>query len=123
MDESDIPLTINCWPSVSGGQSYVNIEYECTAPFDLHNVAIVIPVPALASPPQVNQIDGDYQYDARKSVWIWKIDLLYQDNASGSAEFVIPASDPATFFPINVSFTAKKTMCNLNIGQVVGATT
>lgn len=123
MDESDIPLTINCWPSVSGGQSYVNIEYECTAPFDLHNVAIVIPVPALASPPQVNQIDGDYQYDARKSVWIWKIDLLDQDNASGSAEFVIPASDPATFFPINVSFTAKKTMCNLNIGQVVGATT
>lgn len=123
MDESDIPLTINCWPSVSGGQSYVNIEYECTAPFDLHDVQIVVPVPALAAPPQVNQIDGDYQYDARKSVWTWKIELLDQDNSSGSAEFVVPAADPSIFFPINVSFRAKKTLCNLNIGQVVGATT
>ena len=123
MDEADIPLTINCWPSVSGGQSYINIEYECTAPFDLHDVRIVVPVPALAAPPQVNQIDGDYQYDARKSVWTWKIDLLDQDNSSGSAEFVVPASDASAFFPINVSFAAKKTLCDLNIAQVVGATT
>lgn len=37
-DESQVPLTINCWPSVSGADSYVNIEYEATAPFDLHKV-------------------------------------------------------------------------------------
>lgn len=122
-DEADIPLTINCWPSVSGGQSYVNIEYECTASFDLHDVRIIVPVPALAAPPQVNQIDGDYQYDARKSVWIWKIDILDSDNTSGSAEFVIPAANPSAFFPIQVSFTAKKTLCDLVVSQVVGANT
>lgn len=53
-DESMVPLTINCWPSVSGGQSYVNIEYESTASFDLQNVSIVIPVPN--GPPTVNQV-------------------------------------------------------------------
>lgn len=50
-----MPLTINCWPSLSGGQSYVNIEYESTSAFDLHNVAITIPLPHNA-PPAVNQV-------------------------------------------------------------------
>ena len=53
-DESLVPLTINCWPSVSGGQSYVNIEYESTSAFDLQNVSIIIPVPH--GPPTVNQV-------------------------------------------------------------------
>lgn len=53
-DEGLVPLTINCWPSVSGGQSYVNIEYESTATYDLQNVAIAIPLPS--GPPTVNQV-------------------------------------------------------------------
>jgi hypothetical protein len=120
-DESDVPLIINCWPSISGGESFINIEYESSAPFDLHDVQVVVPVPALASPPKVNQIDGDHQYDARRSVFVWKNDLIDADNASGSAEFVVPAADPSAFFPINVSFTAKKTLSGLKIAQVVGA--
>jgi hypothetical protein len=52
-DESQVPLTINCWPSISGGESYVNIEYESQADFDLHNVIIGIPV---HSAPSVNQV-------------------------------------------------------------------
>lgn len=51
-----MPLTINCWPSVSGGESYVNIEYESTAHFDLQNVVIAIPLPALSHAPRVTQV-------------------------------------------------------------------
>ena len=51
-----VPLTINCWPSVSGGESYVNIEYESTVAFDLQNVVITIPLPALAHAPRVTQV-------------------------------------------------------------------
>ena len=51
-----MPLSINCWPSVSGGESYVNIEYEATGAFDLQNVVVAIPLPALASAPRVNQV-------------------------------------------------------------------
>ena len=58
-DESLVPLTINCWPSLSGAQSYVNIEYEASAAFDLHNVQITVPLPALAAAPTVNSIDGE----------------------------------------------------------------
>ena len=56
-DESLVPLLINCWPSASGGESYVNIEYESTTDFDLQNVAIAIPLPALAASPKVNQVN------------------------------------------------------------------
>lgn len=55
-DESLVPITINCWPSVSGGQTYVNIEYESTSDFDLQNVSIVIPLPHSGHAPNVNQV-------------------------------------------------------------------
>lgn len=119
-DESLVPLTINCWPSVSGGQSYVNIEYESSAAFDLHNVAIAVPVPA-GGAPTVNSIDGEWRYDQRRSLWIWTIDLLDASNASGAAEFVVPAAAPESFFPIQVSFTAPATLCDLRVAGVVSA--
>ena len=57
-DESEVPLTINCWPSASGADSYVNIEYESNASFDLQDIVIAIPLPALASSPKVNQVSN-----------------------------------------------------------------
>lgn len=122
VDESMVPLSINCWPSVSGGQSYVNIEYECTAGFDLHNVEVVVPVPG-GGAPTVNQIDGQWRYDARRSLWIWTIDLLDTSNATGAAEIVVPAADAGSFFPISVSFTSPHTLCDLKVAGVVDAAT
>eukprot|EP00887_Chlorella_sp_A99_P000485 scaffold17.g485.t1 len=101
-DEDMVPLTINCWPSVSGGESFVNIEYESAASFDLQRVQIVIPLPALHHAPQVNSIDGDWRFDTRKSAFVWSIELIDDTNRSGSAEFVVPAANPNVFFPIEV---------------------
>ena len=55
-DDSLAPLSINCWPSVSGAESYVNIEYEATSAFDLQTVVIAIPLPALSHAPRVSQV-------------------------------------------------------------------
>jgi hypothetical protein len=54
--------SVNCWPSVSGGESYVNIEYEASKAFELQNVIIQIPLPALRDPPTVNQVDGEWRF-------------------------------------------------------------
>ena len=54
--ESAVPLLINCWPSASGAESYVNIEYESTVSFDLHNVVITIPIPSSGAAPRINQV-------------------------------------------------------------------
>jgi hypothetical protein len=53
--------SVNCWPSVSGGESYVNIEYEASQAFELQNIIIQIPLPALRDPPTVNQVDGEWR--------------------------------------------------------------
>ncbi|KAK6121351.1 hypothetical protein DH2020_044923 [Rehmannia glutinosa] len=60
-DESLVPLSINCWPSVSGNETYVNLEYEASQMFDLQNVVISIPLPALRETPKVQQIDGEWR--------------------------------------------------------------
>ena len=58
-DEAVVPLSINCWPSVSGGDTYVNIEYEASPTFELQNVVITIPLPALRESPVFKDYDGE----------------------------------------------------------------
>eukprot|EP00798_Chlamydomonas_sp_ICE-L_P008070 gene8070-1312_t len=111
-----VPITINCWPSVSGDQSYVNIEYESTSTFDLQNVVITIPLPGQS--PSVNQIDGDWRYDSKRSVLLWTIELIDDTNRSGSMEFVLPATDSESFYPVEVSFTSTKTFCDVHVDTV-----
>lgn len=54
-------VSVNCWPSVSGSETYVNIEYETPAKIDLQNVVISVPLPALREAPNVQQIDGEWR--------------------------------------------------------------
>lgn len=54
-------FTVNCWPTVSGSETFVNIEYEAFEMFDLQNVLISIPLPASREPPSVRQIDGEWR--------------------------------------------------------------
>jgi hypothetical protein len=46
---------------VSGNTTNVNIEYEASEMFDLQNVVISIPLPALREAPCVKQIDGEWK--------------------------------------------------------------
>ncbi|GAX72921.1 hypothetical protein CEUSTIGMA_g376.t1 [Chlamydomonas eustigma] len=117
-DSSLVPITINCWPSVSGGQTYVNIEYESTSSFDLQNVAVVIPLPGSSSAPSVNQVDGDWRFDSKQGAMVWTIDLIDDSNRTGSMEFVVSASDAESFFPISVSFSSSKIYCDVAVDSV-----
>lgn len=99
-DDSLVPITINCWPSISGGQTYVNIEYESTSDFDLQDVTIAIPLPGGA--PSVNQVDGEWRYDSKRNALLWTLDLIDDTNRSGSMEFVVTAADPDSFYPVEV---------------------
>ena len=117
-EESAVPLQLNCWPSVSGAQSFVSIEYEATSEFELENVRIAIPVPQAREPPSVSSCDGDFRFDSRKSCMLWSIDLIDAANRSGSMEFVVPAADAGAFFPIDVSFSSRGTFCGVQVAAV-----
>ncbi|KAK1297764.1 Coatomer subunit delta-1 [Acorus calamus] len=119
MNEDSVPLTINCWPSVSGNETYVNIEYEASEMFDLQNVVISVPLPALRDPPSIRQIDGEWRYDPRSSMLEWSILLIDNSNRNGSMEFVVPPADSSAFFPINIRFTASSTFSNVKVTNVL----
>lgn len=86
-DEDRLPLVINCWPSVSGQDTTVNIEYESPGLCDLQNVVIAIPLPQLQQPPRVAQADGNHRWESRRNVLFWQARqtneetrYLYKDN-------------------------------------------
>ncbi|KAG9439591.1 hypothetical protein H6P81_019756 [Aristolochia fimbriata] len=118
-NEAVVPLTINCWPSVSGSETYVSIEYESSSMFDLQNVVISVPLPATREAPSVQQVDGEWRYDPRNSVLEWSILLIDNSNRSGSMEFVVPPVDLSVFFPINVSFTAATTFSGVKVVSIL----
>ncbi|KAK7280535.1 hypothetical protein RJT34_25599 [Clitoria ternatea] len=118
-DESMVPLTINCWPSSSGNETYVSIEYEASSMFDLRNVVISVPLPALREAPSVRQIDGEWRYDSRNSFLQWSVLLIDNSNRSGSMEFVVPLSDSSIFFPISVQFMATNTFSDLKVTNII----
>jgi coatomer subunit delta len=42
-DEAQVPISVNCWPTPSGLETYLIAEYEAGATYDLQNVEISIP--------------------------------------------------------------------------------
>ena len=63
--------------------------------------------------PFMVQVDGDWRYDARKSIMLWSIDIIDDSNRTGSLEFVVPNTRPESFFPVTVNFNATRTLCQV----------
>ncbi|CAF0862192.1 unnamed protein product [Adineta ricciae] len=118
-DDSEIPLTINCWPNETpNGGCDVNIEYELqNKNLVLKDVQISVPLPGGGQTPVIDKIDGDYQFDSRKTTLIWTLPVIDQSNSEGSLEFSVrgKASD---FFPIQVDFVSETPFCNIKIAGV-----
>eukprot|EP00963_Diacronema_lutheri_P001387 scaffold86_cov338-Pavlova_lutheri.AAC.50 len=121
-DESKLPILVNCWPSLSGRETYVSVEYEKTADMDLQQFSLAIPLPSLREAPQVNHVDGSYRFDQRQRVLLWEVDIIDDSNRNGSIELIVPSADPSSFYPIEVSFVAEKTFCDISVGGVMHAT-
>ncbi|KAL7750003.1 coatomer subunit delta [Sorochytrium milnesiophthora] len=114
-DESAVPITINCWPSVSGdGHCDVNIEYELqNTSMELKNVTIAIPLPPSTSQPTISEIDGHYLYDRVHHTLLWQLPLIDASNGTGSLEFRAQGEDPGSFFPVSVNFMSNKPLCDV----------
>jgi len=118
-EETEIPLTINCWPSETKNGCDVSIEYELQKlNLELNNVAIIVPIPSNVAAPIIKHCDGDYQYEKYKNYLVWKSTSIDQSNSTGSLEFSV-AGHANDFFPIHVSFVSHKSYCDI---QALGVT-
>jgi len=119
-DESHMPLTINCWPTVnSDGTVNVNIDYELiNTNLELQNVVITIPLPAGGPAPIIGSCDGDYAVGSRNSVLEWRLSLVDSSNRTGAMEFSAHGRDANDFFPVVVNFSSPKTFAGVEIVSV-----
>jgi len=112
-EEKMIPLTINVWPSTSGNETTVPVEFEKHCDFDLHDVDIAIPIPGTA--PVIGEIVGSSEFDHKHRILHWKIPLIDKETSNGSMEFTVPAAQSASFFPVRVNFKSNQTFCAVQV--------
>jgi hypothetical protein len=121
-DESLVPLSISCWPSVSGdGTGEVNVEFELEAKdLVLQHVVIAIPLPEGAGQNlSAEAAVGGYSVDEDRRVLLWTIDQVDASSPSGSLEFTVSQGAEAAdvFFPVNVDFVSEQTLSATKVSR------
>ncbi|KAJ4474424.1 hypothetical protein J3R30DRAFT_3295753 [Lentinula aciculospora] len=120
-DESNVPLSINCWPSPSNdGTCEVSIEYELeNENVSLYDVVISIPLPE-GSYPTVTSHSGEWSLNPSSHSIAWTIPAISsdEDTRSGSLIFNVGGDDAGAFFPVEVAFIAKGSLAGVNVASV-----
>ncbi|RDB30672.1 Coatomer subunit delta [Hypsizygus marmoreus] len=120
-DESNVPLSINCWPSPSNdGTCEVSIEYELeNESVTLYDVVISIPLPA-GSYPTVSSHSGEWSLDPGSHSLAWSIPRVSasDDTRTGSIIFTVGGDDTGAFFPVEVTFNGQGSLAGVGVASV-----
>ncbi|KAF8079337.1 hypothetical protein FPV67DRAFT_1558392 [Lyophyllum atratum] len=131
VDESVVPLSINCWPSTSNdGTCEVSIEYELeNENVELYDVVISIPLPA-GSYPTVSSHTGDWTLDPSSHSLAWSIPRISsspsspgeeeEDTRVGSLMFTVGGDDAGAFFPVRVAFVGRGSVAGVGVEEGEG---
>lgn len=122
-DESNLPLSLNFWPSVEDGRTVVSAQFSTEKPnLTLRDVRVYIPCKS-SEAPDVKQIDGEFTFDQKKGLLTWMISEISPDASTGSLEFSVPELDGDSFYPIRVEFTSDVTYSGFTVDKVAHAET
>ncbi|KAG5724396.1 Coatomer subunit delta [Termitomyces sp. T112] len=120
-DESNVPLSINCWPSPSNdGTCEVSIEYELeNENVTLYDVIISIPLPT-GSYPTVSSHTGEWSLDPGLHSLAWSIPRISatDETRSGSMIFTVGGDDASAFFPVQVTFVGQGSLAGVVVASV-----
>jgi hypothetical protein len=118
-DDDALPLKVSCWVSPSAKQTTVNIEFELlNQSLSLREMKVLLPIPGTVAP----KLEGSEgaQYSAKSRQLLWTVPVVDAQSSSGNLEFSLPGgADPASFFPVAVTFASNTTICPIEVLQAV----
>ena len=119
-DIAQIPISLTVWPEAGkGGSTNVNLEFEHHGDVELHNVIIIIPLGGQETPEIKNCSVGTHRHNSRRHQLEWEIDSVSAENPSGSFEFDLAKSEPSSFFPTLLTFSANRSLAGVEPVSVV----
>ena len=116
-DEADIPLSINFWPTQEGAGLAVNVEYSNNSKKRLSDVVVRIPL-GNGGEPAVSAVTGEWKYEQRGKMLVWRVGEVTDENATGQLEFTTGGGDTDAFYPIAVEFSSDETLSGVRISSV-----
>lgn len=121
-DDTQVPISINCWPELEDGYTNVNVEFTAEGDMELHNVQITIPLGTSNAPEIISMDTGSNKHHRGNEVLIWEIELIDEQNRTASLEFNVTQDDADAFFPISVNFGSTHLKAGLDVANVLSAT-
>ncbi|KDN42184.1 hypothetical protein K437DRAFT_237880 [Tilletiaria anomala UBC 951] len=134
-DESNVPISITCWPSPNTeGGAEVTIEFntdalETSAPDAvLRGVSLIIPLPATLADPALDVAIGEVAVGEAHvaeegDALIWLLGDELRAGESGSLEFTVSngveGEDVSSFFPVQVDFWGESTIGKVQVASIV----
>jgi hypothetical protein len=118
--ESELPVIVHCWPSVSDDGSVIaTVDYEAAAGVEAVDFSVSIPIVSKSSP-IVNTNDGSHHFDSKANTLTWSVPLINGDNRKGEmsvevAQWDRNSKDTQWLFPIVVRFSGKTTFAQINV--------
>lgn len=116
--EEDVPFTLNFWPNVEDGKTVVSVEFSAEKDIDLQDVIVSIPC---GDAPEVTNCSGEWRYDPKAHLLLWRVGTAGPSNSSGSFEFAVSETDSDSFFPIHIDFHSNQTLSGIEAANVVQA--
>ncbi|KAK0187174.1 hypothetical protein F5146DRAFT_765667 [Armillaria mellea] len=120
-DESNVPLSINCWPSPNNdGTCEVSIEYDLeNENVSLYDVVISIPLPD-GSYPTVSSHSGEWSLEPSSHSLAWSMPRISgsDDTKTGSMIFTVGGDDTGAFFPVQVRFIGEGSLAGVSVASV-----
>ena len=100
----------------------MTLEYELTKQLELHDMLVSIPIPPEVSHTISNAEVGQATYSRREGALQWSVPLVDSSNASATIEFSVSGAPSAdAIFPISISFSSRKTLCEMAVDEVLSA--
>eukprot|EP00808_Paulinella_micropora_P005717 g34202.t1 len=116
-DESQLPFTVNFWANPEDDNTSVDVTLELQKEhLVLKNIVVTIPCNT-SDAPEVAEHDGEWNFDARKKLMVWRIPELSEASSKASLDFTCDV-EPDDFYPLSINFESSTTYSQLQVESI-----
>ncbi|KAI0981775.1 hypothetical protein GJ496_010330, partial [Pomphorhynchus laevis] len=120
INESDLPLTVTCWPNKTSKGVEMTIEYQLqNQDITLTDFWMSLPISTSGQYEITQYEEGEYSLERRSPAGsigrfiVWKVPVIDATTSQGMLEYFVENFSTKECFPISAGFACSKSLCGI----------